>query len=233
MDKLTYYDTIANLIPGIVLLGLIRFHISIIGLNVDFSFLENVFIGSVIFIVFCYVLGHVIQFLSKYSVEIIIKGLFWKGKFFSDIFLIKDFKNCPESEFSKYVQYADDKLGFSKEELNYLTSKIDTKEKKNKAAEISRSIYRIIDSRSIDEDKAKKAHIQNSFYSMFRNLSAVFLILLIVGICLINIENISLHTSISLLLIFDFVMFSIFLLRAKERGELYIRGLFWSYFIKI
>jgi len=231
MDKLTYYDTLANLLPGVVFLWAISVLGPIPGDKVPLLLTSNTIIDSILFVALGYVVGHLIQFISRYSIEPFIKWAFWKGLFFSDIYLVGAFKKCSEVELRRYVSFAETKLGFSADDLSVLQDPnvLSDNTKKKKSLELSRAIYRTVDAKTQDASLALKAHSQNTFYSLFRNLSAVFLLLGAANLCALLFKTVSPSYIICFATIFNFLAALAFMIRAKQRGELYVKGLFWSY----
>lgn len=234
ISKFTYYDIISNFIPGLTLI----WGLFVLGPfskdTIPILLTGNTIIDPLLVLAISYVIGHALQFLSRYTIEPILKIVFWKGHFFSDIFLISDYKLCSSLEFNKYVICAENKLGFIHDELAILSDARATsnKETKDKAIELCKAIYRKIDAKTQDSSQAQKAHLQNTFYGFFRNLSVVFLILALMDIFdLIKLVlGIISTTKITISMIFlNMILCIIFILQAKRRGELYVRGLFWSY----
>lgn len=224
-EKFTYYDFLANIIPGFFLVWALN------SISDKFIF-GNVVTESLMFIILAYVLGLIIQYFSKYSIESLVKWLSWKGTFFSNIFLIKDAKKCTELARKRYLDIVKSRFGFNNKDLKILDTK-NIFDKKNKiklkkAEDISYSIYRAVDGYTYDRGIAKKAHAQNNYYSLFRGLSLSFLFIGLLFSVLIykSIHFQTFHNIIYLSL--SFLFFIIFLIRTKERGELYVRGLFES-----
>lgn len=230
MDKLSYYDTVANLLPGLVLI----WALPILG-PVSADMVKSTLTGSgiadaVIILAVSYVAGHLLQFVSRYSIEPTIKRVFWNGEFFSDIFLVRVFGRCSTVERTHYLAEAKKKLTYTDAALAPLDDPDAGKkgDKRTKALEVSRAIYRAVDAKTQDASVALKAHTQNTFYSVFRNLSALFLLLAIADslVALDLVRGIGRGWSV---VVVDAVLALVFLVRARQRGEQYIRGLFWSY----
>ena len=120
MDKFSYYDTLSNLIPGLVFLWALSVlgPFSTNGLSLILT--GNVIVDPVLLLAIAYLTGHLLQFLSKYSIEILVKQLFWGGYFFSELFLITAYKKCNEIEFNRYFAYAENDLKIPKEKLEIL-----------------------------------------------------------------------------------------------------------------
>ncbi len=226
-DEFSYYDFISNIVPGFFLAW---------ALNNVFD-LENLLLGnaaaeSLTLIILAYMLGQIIQFLSKYTVELLIKRIFWKGTFYSNIYLMKAAGKCSEKAREKYLNIISKKFNYSKNDLKLLeTNRIfeeDKEEKRQKAEQLSYRIYRNIDHYTKDNSLAKKAHLQNNYYGLFRNLSFSSLILIIVYVTSMVFSVIDSSTKNILLSIFFLITFLIFFIRTKQRGELYIKGLYES-----
>ena len=138
----------------------------------------NTIIDPILLLAICYVIGQLLQFFSKHSIEPLLKKVYWEGNFFSDIFLIPSFERCSQLERSRFISCAENKLGFSKNDLLILLDESTPSDSKKllKAIELSGAIYRAIDAKTSDSSIAQKAHLQNTFYSFFRNLSGLFCI---------------------------------------------------------
>ena len=230
MDKFTYYDTIADLLPGIVSIWALSFLGPFNSINYSILLTNNQIIDAVLFISTCFIIGHIIKFLSKYTIEPLMKIVFWRGKFFSEIYLIKDLKFCSEVELNNILSFAEDTLKFQRNDLNTLLDKkvFSDKVKKNKATQLSQTIFRRLDARSRDTSKAIKAHTQNVFYGLFRNLSMLSLALVVLNIMAICFKFTQQTTSLKTNTLISGIIAVIFFIRAKQRGELYVRGVFWS-----
>ena len=233
IDKLTYYDIISNLLPGLVFVWALPILGPLDKNALPLLLTGNTIIDPILLVAICYVIGQVLQFFSRYSIEPLLKKVYWSGNFFSDIFLIPYFKQCSQIELSRFIYYAETKLGFSKEDLAILFDEdISSDNKKlQKAIELSKAIYRAIDAKTSDTSTAQKAHMQNVFYALFRNLTGSFLILTILDlVAIIELKmGFIATTSVNMyMFIVNLLLIIIFFIRTKQRGELYIRGLFWS-----
>ncbi len=230
MDKFTYYDTVADLIPGILSV----WAISVLGpfeeINYSMFLTENQIIDAVLFISICFTIGHIIKFLSKYFIEPLLKLLFWKGKFFSEIYLINSLEYCPEIELKNILSFTKNKFKFSTEDLNILFDEkaFSDKEKQKKATQLSQIIFRKLDAQSKNSSIAIKAHTQNVFYGLFRNLSTLFLIIFIMNLIMVCFRFIQQTILLKMNLLISGIIMVIFLIRAKQRGESYVKGIFWS-----
>jgi hypothetical protein len=234
INKFTYFDVISDLLPGLVLVWALPILGPLDKNTIPILLTGNMIIDPILLLAICYMIGQFLQFFSKYSIEPLLKKVYWEGNFFSDIFLIPSFKRCSQVERSRFISCAENKLGFSKNDLSILLDESTPSDSKRllKAIELSRAIYRAIDAKTSDSSIAQKAHLQNTFYSFFRNLSGLFLILIILDLVeiirlnagLIIISNITIYT-----LMINVLLMIVFLVQSKEKGQLYVHGLFWSF----
>ena len=231
MDKFSYYDTLSNIIPGLLLI----WALSILGpfRNSGLSYIltGNPLVDPILLLAISFVIGHILQFFSKYSIEILVKKVFWKGYMFSEIFLISSYNYCNKTELTRYLDFSEKELKISTASLDLLSNPDAIKDpgRLRQATEVSHTIYRIIDAKASDTSKGQKAQLHNYYYSFFRNMACLFflfgfldLIATFLGYFEINLENV-------IILLINFILVFIFMFQAKQRGEYYIRGLFWSY----
>jgi hypothetical protein len=231
MVDFSYYDTLSNLIPGCIFLwGLSFFGPLANGTGLLIFLTGNEIVDTVLFLIVAYFVGHVLQFFSKLIIEPLIKKTFWEGHFFSEIFLLGPMKKIEPELLVNVINYAEKNLNLPRDKLTLLNdNEILTNEiKKKEAMRLSNLIYRIIDAKLSDTTKGQKAQLQNTFYSFFRNFSMCFLALLLcdIGFVVMRIMIINFRNIFSLLVIV--LMSIIFLYQAKQRAELYVKGLFWA-----
>lgn len=227
-DKFSQYDFVANIIPGIFSLFLFSKFFQEISILV----FDNVLADSLVFIVVAYVVGLLIQFVSQPLVEVPLKFIFWRGFFYSEICLIKSSKILSEFTRDIILKFAAKSLKVSRKKINVLEMKSEVNWKNRQdpvfsnAREISHGIYRMIDSMSNDNDSAKKAHMHNSYYSLFRGLTMVFIALLV----LLVFRGVNEHLIVRFAgwIMLDLFVIAIFFWGTKERAERYIKGLFYS-----
>jgi len=230
MQNLSYYDTLSNLIPGLVFIWALFVLGPVSSELFPLLLTGNTIIDSVLIIAIAYMIGNLTQIIGKISTEKIIQIVFWKGKRFSEIFLIKSYAILNDLESQRFLEIAKN-LDFSDEDLSLLSqNNLQSDEKKLKTAqERSHLIYRTLDARTLDENKGQKAHLHNTFYSFYRNLATIFLILGVLDIiCLFNDYAEFKHVNTGIILL-NFLIMVAFIYQTKERGELYVKGLFWSY----
>jgi len=220
-DKFSQYDFIANIVPGIFAL----FLISTLNNNLASALFQNTITGSIVFFIVAYVTGVIIQLFSLIFVEIPIKLVFWRGKFYSCICLIKESGCLAESFRKKVLNFAKKELKISRNELSIFDS---DKDFSLKATDLSHLIYKEIDAKTKNEKTAEKAHLHNNYYSLLRGLTLVFLVLFITLILLIF-NNINYKSNLWYLVTF-FAFMTVLLLywATKDRGEQYVKGLFYS-----
>lgn len=231
LNKLTYYDVLSDLLPGITFLwalsaiGPVRS-----GITIGSPLTGNILIDLIVFIALTYILGHVLQFLSKYSTEPLLKKLFWKGQLFSDIFLISAYRLCTKEELLRNVSFAERELGFQKEDLSVLLDPevITDEAKEKKAMQVCSAIYHSLDGKTQGTSVGQRAYLQSTFYSLFRNLSLSFLVLVVADLVAIPLKYMELTGSTVLLILFNVALAAVFFVLAKERGERFVKGLFWS-----
>lgn len=226
-DRLSYYDFLADFVPGVLFIALAYLIAIETEVKVTLPSL-NVFSDSLVFVVLAFVAGHFIQYFSKYTIEQLGKKVFWRGFFFSQWFLVQGSGFCPDFQRQHYVKVAKENFGFSDSTLAALEVKDMNKadnQALDKARNISQAIYRRFDAYASDKNIGGKALIQNTFYSFFRGLTLVtvlgFIALatLAFKICSVYLGTLAVVHLLAILAFFH---------RMKERGELYIRGLFDS-----
>ncbi len=191
---------------------------------------ESQIIDAVLFISISFIIGHIIKFFSKFTIEPLLKKVFWRCKFFSEIYLIKTLDLCPEVELTHILSFVEKKLKFSKEDLSVLLDKnaFSDEIKRKKAIQLSQIIYRKLDAESKDISTATKAHTQNVFYGLFRNLSTLFLMLGVLNLIVVCLKFVQPTISLKINTIISGFVALIFFIRAKQRGESYVKGIFWS-----
>lgn len=231
MVDFSYYDTLSNLIPGCIFLwGLSFFGPAGNGNGLLIFLTGNDIVDGVLLLILAYFVGHVLQFFSKMIIEPILKYFFWEGHFYSEIILLGPKKKIEPELLDGVVAYAETDLKLPHEKLDLLKDKeILTNESKAKEArKISNLIYRKIDARTTDT-KAQKAQLQNTFYSFFRNFSMCFMALFLfdLGFIILGLMPLNPRNLFSIFLVI--AMTAIFIFQAKQRAELYVKGLFWSF----
>lgn len=231
MSKLTYSDVFSTLLPGIMFLwalptiGPIRR-----GMTIDSTLTGNTIIDFSVFIVLSYVSGNVLQFLAKYATEPMLKKLFWKGRFLSEIFLISAYRLCGKEELLRYVSLAESELGFEKEDLSVLLDpEVITDEfKEKKAMQICSTIYHSLNAKKRDTSLGQRVQVERTLYSLFLNISLSFVVLAVADFVAILLKHMEFTGDTSLLILFNLALAAVFFFLTKERGERYVKVLFAS-----
>jgi len=225
-DKFSYYDFIANIVPTIFL----WWGLTLLPFFDTAKILKNQgeIEKTVVFIVLVYVFGLAVQYLAKNIIEWMVKRLFWEGKFYSEIFWIKAYEKIKGNTRTNLLTSVSKSLGYSSQELAILDTEGKNTKEMLDAIKLSQDIYFKADSYTKAKGLAEKAHTQNSLYSLFRGLSFVCLMLAtIFGITLYFKPEFSQPENWIFFTIF-ILLFIFFVLRTRERGERYIKGLFYA-----
>ncbi len=227
-DRSAYYGIVSNLFSGVLFL----WALPVLGPTdngIAGGVTGNLLIDFVIFIVVSCVLGCVLEFLARYSVQPLLKKVFWKGKFFSDIFLVGAYRLSTKEELARYADFAETNLGFQKEDLSVLIDPevVTDETKEKKAIELSSAIYHSIDEKVQGTSLGKRAYLQAVLYSFFRNISLSFLVLAVADLIAILSGHMGFKGTAILLILFNLAIAVVFLILARERGERHVRSLFW------
>ncbi len=227
MDKLSYFDTLANLIPGIVAL----WGISVLfpGVYASQSALfSSPILGPIVYVSIALVVGNLVQFLSKITVEPLLRLTFWHRHLFSEIFLVESFGRLTSAGHSLFVAAAANRLGFARAALAPLSNDTPRAHSAPKTTlALSHAIYRVADAVTQDEGLAVKAHTQNVFYSLYRNLALVLFAGAFATVARPLTPN-NLSPAFWLLPATQLAASIAFFLRTRDKGEAYVKGLFWS-----
>lgn len=229
MSKLAYSDVFSTLLPGITFLwalptiGPLRR-----GITIDSTLTGNIIISFIVFIVLSYVLGHILQFLAKYATEPVLKKLFWKGRFLSEIFLIGAYRQCGKEELLRYVNLAESELGFQKEDLLVLLDPevVTDESKEKKAMQICSALYHSLDAKKRDSSLGQRVQFERTFYSLFLNLSLSFLVLAVADLVAMTLKYMAFTGSALSLILLNLALAAVFFFMAKARGERYVKALF-------
>ena len=223
-DKFSYYDFLVNFVPGAFLFWAIVIALSPVAGTHPLP-TSNLIVDSAMFAVLAYTLGHLVQFAAQHTVEPVLKRLFWSGAFFSEWLLVKGRGGCSESARRTYVDIARHVFGLSEGYLSALDLSDATDRDLERAREVSQAVYQRFDSYAADHGLAAKATIQNAFYAFFRGTAFVSAA---AGLLLVVVGAGSHGVGIAVLGAASFLSSVPFAVRARERGELYVRGVFDS-----
>ena len=231
VDRLTYFDIINNVIPGVVFFWALYAIGPITQDAIREALFDNTILDAILIIGLAYIVGHFLQAFSKYIVQCIVKWAFWRGQFYSEIFLIEMKEKGRDPELRRILDTARDRLDFKEEELQVLMipGVWKDKEKRKAAIGISQALYRAVDARTKDAGLAKKAHLFNDHYAFYRILSSLFLLLFLIYLAAMLVDVLDRVWAVVAVILCFLALFLVFLCRAKERGEGYVKGLFYSY----
>ncbi len=227
MDKLSYFDVLGNLIPGIVAIWGLSVILPDSQQDISAIFARSPIVDPIVYLALAFVAGSLIQFLSRTTLEPVLKRVYWHGRFFSETFLVRAMGHLSEAEHAGFLLSAHVRLGFAKKTLAPLSQLATAAHSIPQSSyRLSHWVYRVADAYTQDKGSAVKAHIQNVLYSCHRNLSLIFIIA--AGVTLFQILTPGGAAPHWLLLVAEVTIGIAFLIRARQEGEAYIRGLFWS-----
>lgn len=227
MDKLSYFDILAYLIPGVVALWAFSYFLIDIENEASRLLFDSLILDSLIYLCVAFVIGNVIQYLSRLIVEPLIKKVFWFGHFYSEIFLIEKYSMVTKVDLNNFLVVAHNQLGFSKETLQIL-NKVSESEENLEAYNISQSVYRVADAKTQDDGIAQKAHTQNVYYSLFRNLCFLSLFFFLIALLTFFLTGFNNPNQLIIYTLISIILAIVFFFRSRDKGEEYINGLFWS-----
>lgn len=177
--------------------------------------------GLIVYIIISYILGHILHYLSKLVIEPIIKKVYWEGGYYSEIILFHHLKS------NEFIEIARTFFDINVRNLTHVINKENiSKTEKLVAMKESHFIFKTFNSYAQNEGISKKAEIQNSMYGFFRCMSFTCLISSVIYIIYLLNSSFTLKNCI-LISIFIGSGF-IFGIRAKERGETYVKEIFYG-----
>lgn len=216
-NKFSYFDLLANIVPGATLLGLFYFiwpnsHIA----NPS----SNTVIDIILFTVFSFAAGALVQQCSKYTVEPALKFCFWRRRFFSEIYLVNIYGLCTSPIRDQIINIAKEVFHFQESSL----ASLDEAEESSSTLDphvVSHQIYRKFDYYTLDRGLAQKAHLANTLYSLYRGLTFVF----IIGFFTSGILYLLGNSEAGIIALISLIALLLFLLRARREAEQYVKGL--------
>jgi len=156
------------------------------------------------------------------------KRLFWYGKFYSDIYLVKRYGLCQDPLRTQILNTAKSLFQFDSASLSSLDSDTNTKASPNPHV-VSHLVFRRFDSYTMDNGLAKKGHLANAFYSLYRNMTLATVILgILFAVSYSWDASVVGPSSKVVLAIISFVASLVFLLRTRNEGQRYIQGVLLS-----
>jgi hypothetical protein len=221
MDRFTYFDFIAHIVPGAILLGAISF---LVKSNTFILITGNAAIDLLLFIIISFAIGAFVHQLSNVLVQPLIKWLFWHGRFYSEVYLVKQYKLCQDPLRTQIISKAKELFHF--DEISLASLDIDFAS--NNSIDpyvVSHQIYRRFDYFTLDKDLARKGHTANVLYSLFRTMTLATFILATL-FCVSFLWNALAMGTIPrvILAIISLLASLLFLFRARREGERYVQG---------
>lgn len=225
MNKFTYFDFIAYIVPGTLLLAAIS---SLTRSGGFILITSNTAIDTLLFLVISFVIGALSHQLSRYSVEPLIKQVFWHGRFYSDIYLVKHYQLCKEPLRNHIIDMAKLFFHFGSTSLSALDNDEITGESPDPHV-VSHQLFRQFDSYTMDNDLARKGHLANAFYSLYRSMTLMTFILAIIFAISLLWDASSIESSYKVVLaVLSFLASIIFLFRTRNEGQRYVQGVLSS-----
>jgi len=201
--------------------------------NKFLSITPNSFTESTWFLIFAFILGHVVQARAKVFVENRIKIRYWNGVFLSELYLIKGSKSCTDIDRKKYIELAKERFSYTDEELSLLDT--DSKESR----ELCQSIYRKLRAFIENNNVGGTVSIENTYYNFFRGLSQASIYSSLIVLLRIaydlktlsdrhwRLQNMDYKNAVSVLLLLFFIYaYFLFKERARQRGEYHVQAVY-------
>ena len=225
MSKFSYFDFIAYIVPGALLLGVLSL---LVGSSSFIRISGNAAIDTLLFAVISFVIGGFIHQLSNHLIEPLVKRLFWNGKFYSEIYLVKRYGLCKDPLRSQIITNAESLFRFDKVSLASLDLE-PTIERPPDPHVVSHQICRRFDHFTLDHNLAQKGHTANVLYSLYRTMTLTMLVLVIIFAVSYgwHTSDIS-STSKVILAASSFIGSILFLIRTRNEGQRYVEGVLSS-----
>ena len=222
MDRFTYFDFIAHIVPGALLLGAIAF---LFESKTFIVITGNAAIDLLLFVVISFTIGAFVHQLSNHLVQPLVQRLFWHGRFYSEVYLVKQYNLCQNPLRAQIISTAKPLFKFDSSSLASLDCDFDSSKSIDPHV-VSHQIYRRFDYFTKDKDLAKKGHTANVLYGLFRTMTLAALILAILfGISYFGHASVMGLIPRVLLAILSLLSSVLFLLRARREGERYVQGI--------
>ncbi len=226
-NKFSYFDFIAYIVPSAFLLGILSL---VFGSGAFLALSGNPAIDTLLFLVISFVLGGLLHQSSRYLVEPLVKRIFWKGRLYSEIYLIKKYGLCKNPSRLQILTNAEDIFHFDKNSLDSLESD-SPKAGSPDPHLVSHQICRRFDYFTMDHDLAKKGHTANALYSLYRTMTMTMLVAAIAFAISINGNTSILSlTAKAVLAGFSLVGVALFLMRTRNEGQRYVEGILGAVF---
>lgn len=221
MNKFTYFDFIAYIVPGALLLGAISALIRSSNWTLTTG---NPAIDTLLFLIIGFVVGALFHQLSRYSVEPMVKRLFWHGRFYSDIYLVKHYELCQDPLRTQIIDMAESLFKFDSTSLSVLDSDTITEQSPDPHV-VSHQLFRRFDYYTMDNDLAKKGHLANAFYSFYRSMTLMaFVLAILFAISLLWDASVIGPSYKVVFAVLSFMASIAFLIRTRNEGERYVQA---------
>ena len=220
-NKFTYFDFIAYIVPGALLLGILSL---VFGSNAFLSLSDNPAIDTLLFLIMSFAVGAVLHQLGRYLVEPVVKRLFWKGRFYSEIYLVKKYGLCKDPVRSQVLSNAGAFFQFNKTSLDTLESNSLPAGSPDPHV-VSHQICRRFDYFTLDHDFARKGHTANALYSLYRTMTLAILVVGILFAVSCNWDTPTLSPAVKAILVASSLLgATLFLMRTRNEGQRYVEG---------
>ena len=221
MARFSYFDSIANIVPGAIVLAAVSL---LVGSHNFILITGNAAIDTILFIVISFALGALLHQLSSHTVQPLLKRLFWHGKFYSEIYLVKRYALCKDPLRTQIINAAETLFQFDRTSLSCLDTD-STSQKPMDPHVVSHQIYRRFDYFTMDNNLASKGHTANTLYSLFRTMTLTMLVLVILFAASYHWNTLSISPASKVAAaILCLIAAAVFLLKTRNEGERYVQG---------
>lgn len=221
-NKFTYFDFIVNIVPGAFLLGVVSL---LVGTSNFILITSNPAIDTLLFLVTSFTVGAFLHQLSNHTVEPLVKFLFWHGRFYSEVFLVKKYGMCKDPMRNQIIEAAESIFHFDRASLSSLDA-TPTSETALDPHVVSHQIYRRFDHYTEDRNLARKGHGANTLYSLYRTMTLTMPILTVLFSISYVWETSVISSYAKVILAALCLLASIlFLIKTRREGERYVQGI--------
>lgn len=221
MTRFTYFDYIANIVPGAIVLAAVSL---LVGSSSFILITGNAAIDTIVFIIVSFALGALLHQLSSHTVQPLIKRLYWHGKRYSEVYLVKRYALCRDPLRTQIVNTAESLFQFDKTSLSCLDTDSASQESMDPHL-VSHQIYRRFDYFTMDNDSARKGHTANTLYALFRTMTLTMLILAILFAVSYRWDVFAMAPTVKVVAaILCFVAAIVSFLKTRNEGERYVQG---------
>ncbi len=221
MATFSYFDSIANIVPGAIVLAAVSL---LVGSNKFILITGNAAIDTILFIIISFALGALLHQLSSHTVQPLLKRLFWHGKFYSEVYLVKRYGLCKDPLRTQIINVAETVFQFDRTSLSCLDTEHTSRESIDPHL-VSHQIYRRFDYFTMDNNLARKGHTANALYSLFRTMTLTMLILAVLFAVSYRWDTFAISPTFKIVAAIScFIGVIVFLLRTRNEGERYVQG---------